>query len=47
MEAVIKICLLAILGALTLGVIPDRRKGAAISVGACIAAALVLHFVAP
>ena len=47
MEAFIKIALLAALMVLTLGVIPDRRRGAVIAVATCVAAALVLHFVAP
>ena len=32
---------------LTLGVFPDRRWGTVIAIGLCIAAAFVLHFVAP
>ncbi len=47
MEAFIKIALLAALTVLTLGVIPDRRRGAVIAVGTCVVAAFVLHFVAP
>ncbi|MGY2906328.1 hypothetical protein [Bradyrhizobium sp. URHC0002] len=47
MEAFIKIVLLAALVVLTLGVIPDRRRGAVIAVGTCVVAAFVLHFVAP
>ena len=47
MEAFIKIALLAALVVLTFGVIPDRRKGAIIAIGTCVAAAIVLHFVAP
>jgi hypothetical protein len=47
MGAVIKIALLAVLMVLTFGVIPDRRRGAAIAIGTCVVAALVLHFVAP
>jgi hypothetical protein len=47
MEAFIKIALLAALVVLTLGVIPDRRKGAIVAIGTCVAAAIVLHFVAP
>jgi hypothetical protein len=43
----VKLALLAGLGIVTLGVIPDRRSGAVIAIAACIAAALVLHFVAP
>ena len=47
MGAFIKIALLAVLTVLTFGVIPDRRRGAVIAIGICVAAALVLHFVAP
>jgi len=47
MEALTKIALLAGLGVLTLGIIPDRRRGALLAIGTCIAAAAVLHFVAP
>ncbi len=43
----IKIALLAGLAVLTLGVFPDRRRGAIIAVATCIAAAVVLHLVAP
>ena len=43
----VKIALLAGLTILTLGVFPDRRRGAVIAIGTCIAAAVVLHFVAP
>jgi hypothetical protein len=32
---------------LTFGVFPDRRWGAVIAIGLCVAAALILHFVAP
>ena len=46
-EAFIKIGLLAALGVLTLGVSPDRRKGAVIAIGTCVAMAVVLHFVRP
>jgi hypothetical protein len=42
-----KIALLAGLTILTFGVFPDRRRGAIIAIGTCIAAAVVLHFVAP
>lgn len=42
-----KIALLAGLAILTLGVLPDRRRGAVIAVATCAAAAFVLHFVAP
>jgi len=47
MEAFIKIVLLAALVILTLGDIPDRRRGAVIALGTCVVAAFVLHFVAP
>jgi uncharacterized RDD family membrane protein YckC len=47
MEAFIKIAVLAALVVVTLGVIPDRRRGAVIAVGTCVVAALILHFVAP
>jgi hypothetical protein len=43
----LKLALLAGLTILTLGVIPDRRRGAVIAIATCIAAAVVLHFVAP
>ena len=42
-----KIALLAGLAILTLGVLPDRRRGAVIAVATCVAAAFVLNFVAP
>ena len=43
----LKIGLLAALAVLTLGVIPDRRRGGIIAIATCVAAAVVLHFVAP
>jgi hypothetical protein len=43
----IKIALLAGVTVVTLGIFPDRLRGAIIAIGTCIAAALVLHFVAP
>jgi hypothetical protein len=45
--ALIKIAVLAGLTILTFGVFPDRRRGAFIAIATCIAAAVVLHFVAP
>ncbi len=42
-----KLALLAVLTVLTVGVFPDRRKGAIIAIATCVAAAVVLHFVAP
>jgi hypothetical protein len=44
---VFKLALLAGLALLTLGVIPDRRRGAVIAIATCVAAAVVLHLVAP
>jgi hypothetical protein len=44
---VIKLAVLAALTILTIGVFPDRRRGAIIAVATCIAAAVVLHFMAP
>ena len=43
----VKIALLAGLAILTFGVYPDRRRGAVIAIATCIAAAVVLHVVAP
>jgi hypothetical protein len=44
---VLKLALLAGLTIVTFGVFPDRRRGAIIAIATCIAAAVVLHFVAP
>jgi len=44
---VAKIATLAVLVVLTLGVFPDRRRGGIIAIATCVAAAFVLHFVAP
>jgi hypothetical protein len=43
----LKIALLAGLVILTLGVFPDRLRGGIVAIGICIAAAFILHFVAP
>jgi hypothetical protein len=43
----VKIALLAGLVLLTSGVLPDRRRGAAVACATCVAAAFILHFVAP
>ncbi|MEA2820862.1 MAG: hypothetical protein QOJ86_2866 [Bradyrhizobium sp.] len=43
----LKLVLLAGLAVLTLGTIPDRRRGAVIAIATCVAAAVVLHFAAP
>lgn len=45
--AAVKIAALAGLTVLTFGVYPDRLRGGLIAIGTCIAAAFVLHFVAP
>jgi hypothetical protein len=42
-----KLAVLAALAMLTLGIIPDRRRGAVVAVATCITAAVALHFVAP
>jgi hypothetical protein len=44
---VLKLALLAGLAVVTFGVIPDRRRGAVIAIATCVAAAVVLHLVAP
>jgi ABC-type branched-subunit amino acid transport system permease subunit len=43
----VKLALLAGLTIITLGVFPDRRRGAVLAIATCVAAAVVLHFVAP
>ena len=43
----IKIAILAGLVILTLGVFPDRRRGGILAVATGVAAAVILHFVAP
>jgi hypothetical protein len=43
----VKLALLALLTVVTVGVFPDRRRGGLIAIATCIAAAVVLHFVAP
>jgi hypothetical protein len=42
-----KLALLAGLAILTIAALPDRRRGAVIAIATCVAAAVVLHFVAP
>ena len=44
---VAKIAILAVLVIFTFGVFPDRRRGGIIAIATCVAAAFVLHFVAP
>jgi len=44
---IVKIAILIGLVILTLGVIPDRRRGGFLAIATCIIAAVVLHFVAP
>jgi hypothetical protein len=43
----LKIAALIVLVVVTLGVVPDRKWGAAYAFAACVIAAVVLHFVAP
>jgi hypothetical protein len=43
----LKLALLVGLAVLTLGAIPDRRRGAVIAIATCVTAAVVLHFAAP
>jgi hypothetical protein len=47
MAAVLKLALLAGLAIATFGVFPDRRRGAILAIGTCVAGAVILHFVAP
>jgi hypothetical protein len=47
MPAVLKLALLAMLAIATLGVVPDRRRGAILAIGICVAGAVILHFAAP
>lgn len=47
MTAVLKLALLAGLVVATFGIYPDRRWGAILAIGTCVAAAVILHFVAP
>jgi hypothetical protein len=47
MAAVLKLALLAGLAVVTFGVFPDRRRGAILAIGICVAGAVILHFVAP
>jgi hypothetical protein len=44
---VIKIAMAAGIAILTFGVFPDRLRGGLIAIATCIAAAFILHFVAP
>ena len=43
----LKFAALAGVAVVTLGIFPNKLTGALIAIGTCIAAALVLHFVAP
>jgi len=47
MTAVLKLGLLAALAIATFGVFPDRRRGAILAIGVCVAGAVILHFAAP
>ena len=43
----LKLAILAVLVVVTFGVFPDRRRGGIIAIATCVAAAVILHFVAP
>jgi hypothetical protein len=43
----LKLGLLAGLMVAALGVLPDRRRGAILAIGTCVAGAVILHFAAP
>lgn len=43
----IKTAVAAAVAILSLGVLPDRRRGGIIAIATCIAAAVILHFAAP
>jgi ABC-type branched-subunit amino acid transport system permease subunit len=43
----VKLAILAALVIVTLGVFPDRRRGAILAIATCVVAAVVLHIVAP
>lgn len=43
----LKLTLLAALMLLTIGVLPNRRTGAVLAIGICLAGAAILHFAAP
>jgi hypothetical protein len=47
MTAVLKLALLAGLAIVTLGAFPDRRRGAVLAIGICVAGAVILHFAPP
>ena len=47
MTALLKLALLTALAILTIGVFPNRRAGAALAIGICVAGAAILHIVAP
>jgi hypothetical protein len=47
MTAVLKLGLLAGLAIATFGVFPNRKRGAILAIGVCIAGAVILHFAAP
>ena len=47
MTAVLKLALLAGPAIATFGVFPDRRRGALLAIGVCVAGAVILHFAAP
>lgn len=42
-----KLALLAVMAFLTIGVFPDKFRGGIIAIATCVAAAFILHFIAP
>ena len=47
MIGVLKLGLLAALAIATFGTVPNRKVGAVLAIGICVAGAVILHFVAP
>jgi hypothetical protein len=45
--ALFKLALLAGLGIVTFGTVPDRLRGSILAIGVCAAGAVILHFAAP
>jgi hypothetical protein len=47
MIALLKLALLAGLGIITLGILPDKLRGGILAIGVCLIAAVILHFAIP
>jgi hypothetical protein len=45
--AFLKLALLAGLGLVTLGTVPDKLRGSILAIGICVVGAVVLHFAVP